>query len=64
MLNDGEIESMAGWVMTSETPRDYQNGDWVLRDREGDAVRLDRADGSSIYMAPVGDQYLTWLDRA
>jgi hypothetical protein len=64
MLNDGDIENMDGWVMTAENVDSFINEGWTLKDREGDTARLQRADGSDIYVAPVGDKVITWLDRA
>lgn len=63
-LNDGEIEDMDDWVMTSEDIACFINENWVLRDREGASARLSRADGSNIYIAPAGDRFITWLDLA
>lgn len=64
MLNDGDIEDMPGWVMTSEDINSFVNENWVVRDREGGAARLSRADGSDIYIAPAGDRFITWLDQS
>ena len=63
MLNDGDIEEMDGWVMTAENVDSFINEGWTLKEREGDAARLSRADGSDIYIAPVADKFITWLDR-
>ncbi len=64
MLNDGDIEDMPDWVFTSEDVKSFINSNWVLRDSEGVAARLSNADGSEIYVAPVGDRFITWLDKA
>lgn len=64
MLNEGDIEDMPGWVLTSEDAKSFVSNNWVLRDKQGDAARLSRPDGSNIYIAPAGDRFITWLDAA
>lgn len=64
MLNDGDIEDMPNWAMISEDVRSFEHEGWTVKDCEGEAVRMKRADGSDIYHVPLGDLFLTFLDRA
>jgi len=64
MLNDGDVEDLDGWVVTSETIMDFKNEGWIEKARNDGAVKLTRADGSDIFIACIGDRNLTFLDRA